>query len=509
MNPIELELPGQVDGARVVKPPVEVSVQGLHIKSLALRLVRGSLTYAVANFAVKALNLLLLPLYTRFLSPADYGIISLAETLAAALAVGLGLGLDSGVTRLYFQYVSDPPKLNRYVSSCLRFAAIWTLTSVTVMLLVGGRVFTWIAPHSSVPFYPFIAMAIGAAAFSQIIQYRFVLYQVQQRALSYAFLAIALFFATTTTIVVLVVFARWGAFGMLFAKLVAAASVAVGVIRLLRPWIAAPLEWKFVRETLKLSLPLIPHYIMALCLVTADRFILAHYRSLQEVGLYSLAYTLGMAMFLVSVSIGQAWQPIYYDTARRDGGRHTLGKISSSLAVLLTAIAILGVQAIPYFARLLDSRYLPIMRLIPWVIGGYLLHAFLGLFQLALMEGKRTKFIVVASSIAFVLNLALNFWWIPSMGMYGAAYATLVAYGAEALLMYFYAQHVFYLPYDWGRMAGALTVFALALGLSQFSWNAYLHGVLTLGMLLIAAAMVWFAGGKRTVELFEVVLNEK
>jgi O-antigen/teichoic acid export membrane protein len=488
---------------------VEISLQRPLIGSLALRLVRGSLTYAAANFAIKALNLLLLPLYTRFLSPADYGIISLAETLAAALAVGLGLGLDSGVTRLYFQFVSDPPKLNRYVSSCLRFATIWTIAGVSVMLLLGGRVFPWVAPRSSVPFYPFIAMAIGTTAFLQVIQYRFVLYQVQQRALSYVLLAIGLFFSTTTAIVALVVFARWGAFGMLFAKLVSAALVAVGAIHLLRPWVAAPLEWKFVRETLPLSLPLVPHYIMALCLVTADRFILAHYRSLQEVGLYSLAYTLGMAMFLVSVSIGQAWQPIYYDTARRDGGRHILGKISSSLAVLLTAIAILGVQIVPYFARLLDSRYLPIMRLIPWVIGGYLLHALFGLFQLALMEGKRTKFIVVASSVAFVLNLALNFWWIPGMGMYGAAYATLVAYGAEALLMYFYAQHVFYLRYDWGRMAGALTLFALALGLSQLSWNAYLHSVLTLGMLLIAAAMVWFSGGKRTVQLFEVALNEK
>jgi O-antigen/teichoic acid export membrane protein len=504
MNPIELELPAQM-----VEAPGEVSVQRPQIGALALRLARGALTYAVANFVIKTLNLLLLPLYTRFLSPADYGIISLAETLAAALAVGLGLGLDSGMARLYFQYVSDPLKLNRYVSSCLRFAAIWTLAVVTLMLLLGGWLLPSVAPRFSVPFYPFIAMAIGTTAFMQLVQYRLILYQVQQRARSYALLAIVLFFATTAAIVTLVVFARWGAFGMLFGKLLAAALIAVGVVHLLRPWVSAPLEWKFVRETLPLSLPLIPHYLMALCLVTADRFILAHYRSLQEVGLYSLAYTLGMAMFLISVSIGQAWQPIYFDTARRDGGRHILGKISSSLAIFFTAIAILGVQVAPYFARLLDSRYLPIVRLIPWVIASYLLHAFFGLFQLALLEAKRTKFIVVASAVAFVLNIGLNFWWIPRLGMYGAAYATLGAYGAEALLMYYYAQRVFRLSYDWQQISAALTLFALALALSQFTWNTSAHAMITVAMLLSTATMVWFSVGRRAGEIFWLALNGK
>jgi O-antigen/teichoic acid export membrane protein len=144
---------------------------------------------------------------------------------------------------------------------------------------------------------------------------------------------------------------------MLLGKLFAAALGMIGALCLLRDWLGAPFEWKFVRETLPFSLPLVPHYLMALCLVAADRLILAHYCSLQEVGLYSLGYTLGMSMYVIGASIGQAWQPIYYDTARSNSGRHTLGKLSSSLAILLTTIAVFGVQSAQYFTRLLDSRY--------------------------------------------------------------------------------------------------------------------------------------------------------
>ena len=66
---------------------------------------------------------------------------------------------------------------------------------------------------------------------------------------------------------------------------------------------------------LPLSLPLVPHMLLALGLVAADRLILQRFRSMQEVGVYSLAYTLGMMMFLVTVSVAQAWSPMFYRMA--------------------------------------------------------------------------------------------------------------------------------------------------------------------------------------------------
>ena len=79
------------------EPAPDVAAPELH--SVASRLVRGSAVYALANFGIKALSFLLLPVYTRFLTPADYGVISLAETLALIAALLCGLGLDAGIQR--------------------------------------------------------------------------------------------------------------------------------------------------------------------------------------------------------------------------------------------------------------------------------------------------------------------------------------------------------------------------------------------------------------------------
>src|ERR1700693_5605060 len=240
------------------------AVHTREIRTLALRLVRGSLIYALASFATKALNFVLFPLYTRFLSPADYGIVSLAETIAAVLMVVIGLGLDGGVRRFYFQYVGNPTQLKRYMSSLLRFTAISTLVGVSISLLLGQHFQTWVASHFAVKFYPYIAMATTTAALFQIVQYRLSLYQVQEHARSFGLLSLGVVLVTAMAVIVLIVFVRWGAIGMLLGKLLAAALAAMGAGFLLRAGFRAPCDGKFARETLPSSLPLLPHGLMAL-----------------------------------------------------------------------------------------------------------------------------------------------------------------------------------------------------------------------------------------------------
>jgi O-antigen/teichoic acid export membrane protein len=495
---VEVELADLSAGGGPVAEP--------ELGAAAARLVSGSAIYALANFGIKALNFFLLPLYTRFLTPADYGLISLAETVAAVVATLLGMGLEPGMRRLYFQYVDDAGKLARYLGSVMRFSLLVTGAVVVLALLAGPRILRLADPHLEVPFYPYIALAIGAAALSQLVQYRLGLFQVQAKPREYGWLALALFVATAACALLLVVVYRWGAYGMLLGKLIASAALALVALWMLRHWLGAKTEWAFVLETLPLSLPLVPHSLMALGLVVADRFILERYRSLDEVGLYSLAYTLGMVMYLVSLSIAQAWQPIYFDTARAGDatGRRMLGTLSSGLATFLSAVAFIGVLIAPEVARVLDPRYRAVGRLIPWIIGGYLLHAMFGLFHLSVLQGKRTQFILFASAMAFVANIGLNLWWVPAYGMYGAAYATLVAYGLEALVMYAYAQRLFPLPYQWSRIVLAMVVVAAGLWLTQMGWMARtgfgLRLSVTLGTMVAGTVALWMLGARTVGE---------
>jgi len=258
----------------------------------------------------------------------------------------------------------------------------------------------------------------------------------------------------------------------------------------LRSWLAGGWNWRHVHESLFLALPLLPHDFMAAGLVAADRLILARYRSVGEVGVYSVAYTLGIVMALVTNSLQQAWGPAFFKLASGESeGRTVVAGMTTTLAVGLAIVAVCGaLVAGPFVTVFLDSRYRAAAVIVPWVIGGYLLHSFYGFFQLGAVQARRTQLVLVASASAFLVNLVLNFWWVPRLGIYGAAYATFVAYGVEAFVMAFCAQRYYKIEINVPRMGAALVIFCSVMLLTQrFGLEPQIMaaaGVVALGLLI-------------------------
>ena len=99
-----------------------------------------------------------------------------------------------------------------------------------------------------------------------------------------------------------------------------------------------------------------------------------------------------------------------------------------------------------------------------------------------------------------MVNTILNFALIPRWGMYGAAYATLVAYVVEVLVMYLLAQQVFRLSYDLPRTLAAMGVFAVALAFTQIHWTPA-HRPLAMAMAVIGSLGLLYALGFNRINL--------
>ena len=148
-------------------------------------MARASAVYGLANFGIRALNFLLLPVYTRYLSPLDYGTMAMAETVASILLLVFGLGIDGSIQRLYFQYADEPDELRRFVSSVLKFMLALEAVVVLVTLTIGSPLLHYLAPAFAVPFR-YIAWAIATAAAMQFVQYRLILFQAEHRPKAFA-----------------------------------------------------------------------------------------------------------------------------------------------------------------------------------------------------------------------------------------------------------------------------------------------------------------------------------
>jgi O-antigen/teichoic acid export membrane protein len=345
-----------------------------------------------------------------------------------------------------------------------------------------------------VTFWPYVAIALGTAAALQLVDYRLVLYQIEEKPASYAMLAAASFVFTGAATVYGVIVLRGGAVSLLGGKMTGAILTLSLAVWLGRHWLKGGWQKSFVREALPIALPLLPHMLLALGLIAADRLILQRYRNMQEVGLYSLAYTLGMMMYLVTASVAQAWSPSFYRMASQgDEKRPVLGRMQTMVVLLLAAVAVFGSAiAHPFIRLVLDPRYWPAERLVPLVIGGYLFHAVFALFQMSALHARKTQFVWVVSIVALIVNLALNFAWDPKWGMYGAAWATTLAYGVEGLLMYLYGQSVYRLPVNSRRILTALAIFSALLALTQVSFSDRTQSLLIGCGFVLSMVLFWY-----------------
>jgi O-antigen/teichoic acid export membrane protein len=488
--------------AEAVTPPIH---------GIARRLAQSFAVYGIANFGIRALNFILIVVYAHYLRPSDYGIIYLAEIIAAFLVMLQGLWMVSALQRLYFQHNHDAEELRGYLGSGIRFGFFWMTAILALVLLLGRNIQSHLGTRMSVPFYPYIAMAVTTATATLGVEYRLAVYQAARRPRSYAFLSSVLAVLTAACCMYGVVVRRGGAAGMLKGKLLAAFITFLIAVWSMRTFLTARFQWEFVRESLSYSLPLIPHLAMASGLIVADRFILEHYRDLSEVGIYSVAYTFGMVMYLVTQSLSQAWLPMFFELAGgQNENRQVLGRICSGIVIFLAAIACLGILLSPVFVHVaLDYRYHAAARIVPLVIMGYLFHSLFSLFDFSILQAKRTASVFMISLVAFTVNLVLNFAMIPRWGMYGAAWATTIAYAVEAVGAFILAQRFFTLSYRVPEILAGIAVAGGALWLTQSAWMPSWQGPLLVSSAVLALGLLALIGRRDLQSAFMVIRNTR
>lgn len=231
----------------------------------------------------------------------------------------------------------------------------------------------------------------------------------------------------------------------------------------------------FAREklgaALRFGLPLVPHLVFGWILAVADRLFLERMVSLDEVGLYSLGYQIAMIISLLVNAINSAWSPIFYDTAKSHANApamvarvctlYTAGVSLAAAGLILAAPDLLHLMATP--------AYFGAAPVVPVVAVAYVFQGLYFMSVTALFYVKRTRILPALTGIAAVVNVSANLLLIPRLGMMGAAWATVLSFGALFIGTNIAAQRVYHIPYEYRKMVGLLVMLGLVAVGSSFT----------------------------------------
>jgi O-antigen/teichoic acid export membrane protein len=425
------------------------------------RLGRHSLIYGLGGLVSRIVAVLLLPLYTHYLTPADYGKIETLVALTTLLGIILRAGISSAFFRFYFDAEDDAGR-----RTVLRTSFWFTMAGGTLGLAL---LLALAAPISDLLFGTTdaanLVRAAGVALWATVNYEQLTsLFRVEERSLAFVGASLANVAVTIGVTLLLVVSLNKGAVGVIVGNFSGTLVVYLALLGFRREQLGLEFDRGLLRAMNRFGIPLVPTALFLWVTNFSDRFFLVKLSDVAQAGLYSVGVRVASAMVLLLTAFRMAWPAFAYSIKEDDHAKRTyayvltyMTLVTSWLALALTLFApwLVHILAAPRFAS--ASRVVGPLSFASVAFGAYIVIA-IGVGRI-----RRTQFNWIVTGAAAIVNVALNLTLIPPYGMMGAAIATVAAYVTMALGMAWWSQRVYPVPYQWRRVAtAALSAVALA-----------------------------------------------
>lgn len=414
------------------------------------RLGRDAVIYGLGFIAQRAAGFIMLPIYTRYLVPADYAVLHLLQMSLDVVAILLSAGLIAGILRFSFK-TTDPRE-----RGAVAVAALWM---VVVFNALGALALFASAPWlaATVLENPGYTDLVYIVAISFVLEpcmfVPTVVMQVEQRSGLYTATSMARLALQLGLNILFVVGLGEGVRGILWSTLI--------TYGLLSPVL---LGWMFRRtgfrvsrtatwDLLRFGLPYRVTEAGTFVLTYVDRYVLAALGGLTITGVYSLAYQFGFVLvYLTTTPFMLAWDPQRFQLAelpREVRDRHyDQGFIFLSVLVLGTAVGI-ALFVTPMLTIMSDAEYHGAAGLVPVILVAYVFQAWSRTFEFQIQVSERTLWVTAGTWASVAVIVALYAVLIPAFGAMGAAVSTVIAFAVRSTLFYLVGQRLFPVHYAW------------------------------------------------------------
>jgi O-antigen/teichoic acid export membrane protein len=462
------------------------------ITAALFALAGDSLVYLAGAAVIGLGNFVLVPLYTRYLAPAEFGVYALVDITILILVTVTQLGF--GVSYLKWFADIEPSRRGELLGSTLAVGALAaTIGGALLALAVAGpwgerwlqtgdRGFAW-------TLLPLVVLENLQGLLLTDLRAR-------RRAAAFSASALVRLLAIVGASLWFIVVQKQGVTGVFTGRLV---GDGIGVLTLatfcLRST-ALRLEWSMVKPMVRYGLPLVWSALMGMMLDASGRYFLSHSSTLEQVGFYGVAIKIGnIFQMLVNQPFGVAWGGLMFQIVKWPNARVVYSKILAYVFVLsLTAALILTLFTPTLFAIFATAAYFPAMAVFPLILLVRAVNLMEYPTSIGIYLAGRTKWFALIYSVGLAVNLLANYALTPDYGMFGAAWAWLAAWLVITGLMAWLGQRYYPLHYDWKLLLIPIVPWGFVL-LGHRGLVSVLANVYWPVQILLALAVILSVGG--------------
>ena len=395
--------------------------------------------YALPRLLSRGAALLLLPVYTRVLTPAELGV---AMVVLALGSLG-SLVVTPGIEGTYVRWTSQRPAAGG-AGTLLRLHLGLLALGVGVLLAGARPISALLLP--GIPSWPFYYVIVATLALTSLEAPLRAGWRAEHRADKVARLDAADLVISTGTILAALLILHWGPISLLLGDLAASVVLLPLYVRPVVSRLRDGWDGQAFARIAPIALVGLPLSLSGYVLSSLDRVILHRYAGPGAVGLYAAAFQIGAAIMAVTITLNKEWQPLIFQLAGRTGDQaETLQRLwTRSLCLFFLFGSLISCFSVEIVRWWLGPQYAASAPVIPWVALMCMLRiARSFLTNLSLAVGK-TGDLTVESLCSIAVFAAANVALVPVFGIQGAAWAGVVTYAAGAVFLFTRSWNVFH-----------------------------------------------------------------
>lgn len=417
------------------------------------QLLKESIVYGLGRAIGRFTRMFLVPIYTRIFSPAAYGVMDIIGVYFSILNMFVTLGLIPAQS-LYFYSTDDVKDRKHTLTTSVSFQFIFSVF-IGIVLFALSLNMSKIAFGTTIYAAYFRLIALDLPFFTVLVFSQQVL-RLVRLPWKYTLLTISSLLSNIALTILMVVVWRKGIYGVYLSKLAIDILFALVAAYLVYPYLGRSISLSRLKQLLAYGIPLLPSGVAFWVISSSNRYFLQHYSSLDDVGLYSIGYSIASIGGLIVNAFQLAWGAFALSIHRQEDAKQVYANVLTYYLVLTSAISIGLSLLAPEALRILATKsYYGASTVVSYLAFATLAYGVFDIISIGVYITKKTSHIGWITMLAAGANIALNFLLIPQMGRTGAAISLLISRWVSIVILYLVSQHHYSIPY---RLKDAATI---------------------------------------------------
>lgn len=433
---------------------------------------RHVVIYGLGAIALHVANLALLPLYTHFLTTAEYGVLQIIYRIGEVFHVCLMVQAVRLATFNLAGTAKDEAARSRTAASVAAVTTLSIIIGGLLIVFVGNSV---VGRFDALGSHRLVCLGVCTVMLQALTVMPIAMMQSRFESVPYVCATLGMAICHVAIVSFAVAILGWGVWGVILSLAVTHGTF--GTILTLRELMRSSFrpDKEQMVHFVRFSAPMVPVGILSILMHNGDQFFLLSSHGAAAVGVYALGYRLTQALEMFAVEpLCQVWHPWIYRVFNRDDGPAALGRaVTGILGVYLFCGLGLVVLRFELISLLSTSPFWEAADLIPTLVLAFFFVAASSLTDASFFVTGRTAMRTPIAMISTLLMLVLYWVLIPRFGGQGAAYATLLGFAANYGLTLLIAQRIYRIQYERARLAiFVLTALATAIVASYLGVGA-------------------------------------